>query len=143
MTTKEPLPQVEESVGTILLKALLTELQLLSPRYNSMDAEAQNEIIERLRLQIEDQLHIAIGTIAAKSYQSVPATVTSVGFGEKKTAIKLITPSGSKGVHAIADLLVHGKGACMVVLADLDQFTGGMDSVKPKGNQRDWTQPEN
>lgn len=142
MTTQDSTANVEDSVGKVLLKAMLTELQMLSPRYAAMTEDKQSEIIDRLRLQIGDQLREAINAIAAKSYQSVPATVTSVAFGEKVTGVKLTTPSGSKGIHALADLLVHGKGACMVVLADLDQFTGGMESVKPPAKQRDWANPD-
>lgn len=130
-------PPVEQTVGTALLKAMLTELQMLSPRYQAMADEQQQEVIDRLRLQISDQLHEAMNAIAAKSYQSVPATVTSVGFGEKVARVKLEIFSAAKGLHALADLIVHGKGACMVVLCDLDQFTGGMDAVKPAARQRD------
>jgi hypothetical protein len=135
-------PPVEETVGTRLLKAMLTELQMLSSRYKAMDEEQQAEIIDRLRGQIQEELRNAIDAIAAKHYQSVTATLDAVAFGEKVSKLKLHTPSGSKGLHALADLLVHGKGACMIVLADLDQFTGGMEQIKPAAKQRDWTQGE-
>lgn len=136
---------VEDSVGTVLLKALLTELKLQSPRFNTMDEDKQLEVIERMRLQVADALHEAISHIAAKSYQTVPASVVAVAFRDKvKVTLEL---AGMKQEqhrrHALAVAeSVAGGGSCMLVLCDFDQFTGGMTTVKPTAAQRDWTQPE-
>jgi hypothetical protein len=137
--------EIEQTVGTALLHALLTELRMQSPRFNTMDEDKQLEVIDRLRLQVADQLHEAITQIAAKSYQTVPANVIAVAFRDKvKVTLELAGMKQEKHrsqALAVAESVATG-GGCMLVLCDYDQFTGGMSSVKPTSKQVDWTQPE-
>lgn len=126
-------PALEDSVGTVLLKALLTELKLQSPRFIAMNEEAQQEVIDRLRLQTADAVASAVRSIAARSFTAVRAEVVSVAF---KDNVKVTLEMGrlGEGVHAIADGV---GGGCMLVLCDAEEFTAGMDQVKPKPNQGD------
>lgn len=137
MLNKNTVDAVEDTVGTALLKALLMELQMLSPRYRTMGEPQQAEIIDRLRGQIADQLHDAVSAIATRSFDYVPCTITSVGFKDE-IKITLEVPRTSEGAHAAADAI---GGQCMLVLASMELFTGGMGTVKPRPAQEDWTDP--
>jgi uncharacterized protein YaaW (UPF0174 family) len=117
------LAQIEESVGTTLLKALLLELKMQSPRFQTMDEEKQQEVIDRLR-----------GQVSARSFASVNAKIVSVTFKEG-VKVQLEIADSVGGAHAVADSV---GGAVMLVLANLEEFTGGMaESVKPTAKQRD------
>lgn len=50
--------KAEGSASKKLLQGLLTELALQSSRYNSMSQEGQEEVIERLRLQVEECVRV-------------------------------------------------------------------------------------
>jgi len=131
--------KVTESIGTTLLKALLTELKMLSPRFTHQTEELQREIIERLRLQVADQLREAVVQIAAKSYKSIPGTIIKCPFTDG-VQVQINMNRTNKVVHDVADSV---GGECMIVLCDMDEFVGGMETaVKPSSQQRDWTNAE-
>lgn len=124
---------VSDSIGNVLLKALLTELKMLSPRFTHQSEEIQQEIIERLRLQVGDQLREAVTQIAAKSYKAIPGTIVKVQFKEGvQTQINMNRTN--KVVHDVADSV---GSEVMIVLCDMDEFLGGMEQVKPTPRQRD------
>ena len=132
--------KVTDSIGKRLLQAMLAELVMLSPRYNALTQEAQQEIIDRLRSQLEDEIGNAVHTIAAQSFETVPATIASVAFRDEVKATLTMNNNngaGTGGIHALADRV---GGACMVVLCDDAQFRVGMDAVKGQPNQHDLLQ---
>jgi hypothetical protein len=133
--------QAEESLGTKLLKAVVTELQMLSPRFVAMDNDHQGEIIDRLRMQVMDLMHDAVRQVSARSFESVPAHISGVVFKEKVQVTVQITDLKSEMIRALALKVadsVHTGGQCMLVLCDFDQWVGGMDQVKPVSPQRDF-----
>jgi hypothetical protein len=126
--------KITESIGTTLLKALITELKMLSPRFTHQSEEMQQEIIDRLRLQVGDQLREAVVQIAAKSYKSLPGTIVKVQFKDG-VQCQINMNRTNKTVHDVADSV---GGECMIVLCDLDEFVGGMEqAVKPVSRQMD------
>jgi uncharacterized protein YaaW (UPF0174 family) len=128
------LAQIEESVGTTLLKALLLELKMQSPRFQTMDEEKQQEVIDRLRGQVAEEIKNVVAAVSARSFASVNAKIVSVTFKEG-VKVQLEIADKSEGAHAVADSV---GGAVMLVLANLEEFTGGMaESVKPTAKQRD------
>ena len=131
---KDPVAMAEDSAGTKLLKALLTEPRLQSPRFQTMDEEKQLEVIERPRFQVEDQVRDLVRSITAQSFETVSAKVVAISWKEDvKATIEL--QGGTDGAHALAD---HVGRICQVVLADTEAFTGGMESaVKPTPRQMD------
>lgn len=64
--------QVNDSVGNQILKAIMVEFSVLSPRYQAMAQDQQQEIIDRLADAVADSINHAVHTIAAKSYDSLP-----------------------------------------------------------------------
>ena len=124
--------KVTDSVGKRLLQAMLAELVLLSPRYNALTQEAQQEVIDRLRGQLDDEITHAVHQIAAQSFETVPAKIASVAFRDEVKATLTVTRNGGAGIHALADRV---GGACMLVLCDDAQFKVGLDSIKGTPNQ--------
>ena len=54
--------QAETSFGNRLLRAVITELAVLSPRDANLNSEAQAEIIDRLRDQLADEIRALVHT---------------------------------------------------------------------------------
>jgi hypothetical protein len=124
--------KAEGSAAKKLLQGLLTELALESPRYNSMSQEAQQEVIDRLRLQVEDAVRECVATIAADGSDALPVTIESMTF---KDGCKVVL----KGISTTTALSVASEvgSRALLVLCDPDAFMGDLDSVKGKPNQGD------
>jgi hypothetical protein len=128
----DTLAKVEGSAGKKLLQALLLELKMQSPRFATLNEESQSEVIDRLRLQVDDAVREAVATIAAEKCESARVTIESVTF---KDGVKIVlTGVATTGVHAVADEV--GSQA-LLVLCDPEAFVGDLDTVKPTPNQGD------
>ena len=127
--------QAETSFGNRLLRAVITELAVLSPRYANLNSEAQAEIIDRLRDQLADEIRGLVHAVSARGYDSVAATISSVTFREGVKA-NLEMVKDAKGVQSLAGSVGE---SVMIVMCSPAAFIGGMDAVKPTANQRDWT----
>ena len=130
---KDPVALVEESAGKKILQALITELRLESPRFASHVPEKQQEVIDRLRSQVEAVVNEAVLGIAARAFTAVNATVESLTFKDGAKLVLTLQRTGD-GVHQLADAV---GGSVMVVLASSEEFVGGMHQVKPVSPQRD------
>jgi hypothetical protein len=115
---------VEGSCGKRLLQALVTELQLQSPRFVSMNEAGQGEVLERLRAQVDAAVREVVHEIAADKSESARVTI-------------------ERGAHALVNLIQavveHGEvgSQALLVLCDPEQFVGDLDTVKPTPNQGD------
>jgi hypothetical protein len=133
----EVVREAEASAGKKLLQALLLELKMQSPRFATMNESSQGEVIDRLRLQVDDAVREAVSAIAAGKSESVRVTIESVLY---KDGCKVVcTGLKSSAMHAVADEV--GSQA-LLVLCDPEAFVGDMDSVKPLANQGDWVDPD-
>jgi hypothetical protein len=128
----DALQTAEGSVGKRLLQALLLELKMQSPRFNTMNEEAQAEVIDRLRGQVDEAVREAITGIAAQGAESARVTIESITF--KKGVKIVLSANSSQGILAVADEI--GTSA-LLVLCDTESLTGDMGSVKPTPNQGD------
>ena len=124
--------KAQGSASKKLLQGLLTELALESPRYNSMSQEAQQEVIDRLRLQVEEVVREAVSAIAADGNESLPVTIESMTF---KEGVKVVL-KGLSTQSAFAVASDVGSRA-LLVLCDPEAFMGDLDTVKGKPNQGD------
>lgn len=128
----DTLTRVEGSAGKRLLQALVTELKLQSPRFQTMNEDSQGDVLDRLRAQVDEAVREAVSEIAAGGHESARVTVESVTF---KDGVKIVcTGFASTGAHAVADEV--GKQA-MLVLCDPEAFVGDLATVKPTPNQGD------
>lgn len=128
----DTIDKVIDSVGAQILKAMLVELSVQSPRYVALPQEKQQEIIDRLRDALADSINHAVHTIAAKSYESLPVKIIKAQLkdGIQFQVNVLGTPSNSGWVDEV------GKEA-MLVFCDPTGFALGLDSFKAPSKQRD------
>lgn len=121
-----------DSVGAQILKAMLVELQVQSPRYVALPQEKQQEVIDRLRDAVADTINHAVHTIAAKSYESLPVKIVKAQLKEGiQFQINVLgTPKHSGWVEEV------GKEA-MLVFCDPTGFSMGLDSFKAPSPQHD------
>ena len=124
--------KVIDSVGNQIMRAMMVELAMLSPRYNALDEAKQNEIIDRLRDSLQDTITHAVQEIAAKSYESLPVKLVKAQLKEgiQFQVNVLGTPASSGWVDQV------GKEA-MLVFCDPTGFTLGLASFKAPAKQRD------
>lgn len=123
--------KAEETVGTTLLKALLTEVQRLQKPWQNTPQKEQQDVIDRLRIQVESAVSHAVHAIAGAGSTSLMAQVESVTFKDGvKCVLKL--GRGNAAVHELAD--AEG-GHVMVIMMDTAQHTGGMGQVKATPDQ--------
>lgn len=124
--------KVIDSVGNQIMKAMMVELSVLSPRYQAMDQDKQQEVIDRLRDALIDTINHAVHVIAAKSYESLPVKLIKAQLKEgiQFQVNVLGTPSNSGWVDQV------GKEA-MLVFCDPTGFAMGLDSFKAPTKQRD------
>ena len=98
----------------------------------TMNEEAQGEVIDRLRLQVEDAVRECVATIAADKCEAARVTIESVTF---KDGVKIVLQGlTTSATHAVADEV--GKQA-LLVLCDPEMFVGDLGTVKPAPNQGD------
>lgn len=124
--------KVIDSVGNQILKAMLVELQMQSPRYAALTQDKQQEVIDRMRDAVADTVNHAVHEIAAKSYDSLPVKLIKAQLkdGIQFQVNVLGTPAHSGWVDQV------GKEA-MLVFCDPTGFTMGLESFKAPSPQKD------
>lgn len=128
----DTIAQTIDSVGKQILKAMLVELQVHSPRYVALPEDKQQEVIDRLRDALADTINHAVYQIAAKSYDSLPVKLVKA---QLKEGIQFqVNVTGTPAHSGWVDQV--GKEA-MLVFCDPTGFTMGLDSFTPPKKQRD------
>lgn len=124
--------RVIDSVGNQIMKAMMVELSMLSPRYQTLDQDKQQEVIDRLRDALIDTINHAVHVIAAKSYESLPVKLIKAQLkdGIQFQVNVMGTPAHSGWVDQV------GKEA-MIVFCDPTGFALGLESFTAPAKQRD------
>lgn len=124
--------KVIDSVGNQILKAMMVELSVLSPRYGTLSQDQQQETIDRLRDALVDSIDGAVRQIAAQSYEALPVQISSITIKDG-TKISLETIGKPAG-----NTLYESAGMqCMLIFCDPEGFKLGLDSFKAPAKQRD------
>ena len=127
------LTQTTDWFGNRLLRAVLVELSVLSPRYSQLTEQEQNDTIDRLRGALEDEIRQLVHAVAAQSRTFVAAKLVSVTF---KDGVKGVIDLGEPG-QPVLELALNCAKPCIVVLADPEAFTAGMEHIRGEPAQRD------
>lgn len=122
---------VEESVGTFLLRALFDEVANLRQPWIMTPQQQQDEILDRLRLQIAGAVNIAVKRIAAAGFIYIAANIESLAIKDEAKAV-LTLARGTQEIHDLADRV--GTRA-MLVFADAQEYTNGMHTIKSQLDQ--------
>lgn len=135
METTEDFPRIHaaETLGSDLLGALLDEIKILQQPWQSMPKHKQDEVIDRLRDRVKDNVQQAVSIIAADTRVTVTATLDQVTFkGGIEAKLKL-----SKANQHRLDLADNVGEQVLIVIMPREQFTHGMDDVQGDADQPD------
>lgn len=124
-------PEVEESVGGMLFSALMEEIMHQRTMWVVTPREQQQELIERMRKQVETAVHGAVRRLATAGFEYIAATIESF-TSKKETKVALTVPRGIQELHTLLDRV--GTDA-VIVFADPKEFTDGMDRIKAMDDQ--------
>lgn len=130
--TQKTLAMTADNVGRSLLEALVQEIKLLPDVWPKLSKRRQDDVIDRLRNRVAENVKMAVHTIAADERVTVVADLDQV---VRKGGIKAVFKinSGSPGRHVLFD----SEGmACLIVLVDPEKAVAGMDEVQGEADQR-------
>lgn len=121
-----------DTVGRDILQALVQEIKLLPKPWDALSQTKQDEVLDRLRSRVDHNVKMAVHIISSDSRTVVMGDLESI---TSKDGIKCTFKINSNAVgrHELFDSV--GK-ACLLVVADADEYTGGMDAVKGESDQR-------
>jgi ribosome modulation factor len=121
-----------DSIGRDILQALVQEIKLLPKSWAELSQAKQDEVIDRLRNRVDYNVKMAVHLIASDNRTTVIGDLESI---TNKDGIKCTfkVSGNAVGRHELFDSV--GK-ACLLVVADADEFVGGMNDVKGEADQR-------
>ncbi|MFG7180715.1 hypothetical protein ACGYQ5_14400 [Burkholderia pseudomallei] len=122
-----------ETIAGDLLAALLQEFRLLPDIWVKVGFDEQQEIVERVRKRVTENVREAVRLIASGDRMTVAAELKKVTFADKVEAVFSL---GKRDPTAME--LCHAQGqACLIVVADAQQHMGGTDAPQKDLRQRD------
>lgn len=136
MTKKNEYQDIREmtadSIGRDILQALVQEIKLLPKPWVSMTKKKQDDVIDRLRARVDHNVKMAVHLIASDNRTTVVGDLEQI---TSKDGIKAQFKIGknSEGRHHLFDSVGH---ACLIIVADAADHTGGMDDVQGESDQR-------
>lgn len=122
-----------ETIAGDLLAMLLQEFRLLPDIWIKVGFDEQQEIIDRIRKRVTDNVREAVRLIASGDRMTVAAELKKVTFADKVEAVFSL----AKRDPAAMDLC-HAQGlACLIVVSDAGQHMGGTDAPQKDLRQKD------
>lgn len=131
MTETTTIPAVEESIGQLLMGALYDEVTNLRVMWPVMPQQEQQDLLDRLRKQVDNAVQIAVRRLATEGFPHVVAEIDSLAIKDD-AKVALVLPRGSQDVHTLAD---HVKSKVVIVFADPKVYTDGMEQFKTQLDQ--------
>lgn len=121
-----------ETLGVQVLEALVFELEQV-PEWARRSESDHALAVDRLRSRVVGLVGQALSILFRGNYPVCQAQLARVGFGDEITATLKID-RGATSRHELAD----ATGArVLVVIADPDRFTAGIDEVRARAGQGD------
>lgn len=132
MPSETTISVVLENIAGDLLSALVDEVRILPDVWPKIPEVEQGEIIDRLRARVTHNVREAVYAIAADGRITVAADLESITFKDGcKVTLRVGKNSGGK--HDLIDAV--GR-AVLVVLANPEDYMGGLGEVRPDPDQR-------
>jgi hypothetical protein len=128
----DPRQMTAQSMGADLLNALLLEIKLLAKPWPKMSERQQNDLIDRLRKRIKDQVAMAVHILASDARVCIAGDLDQITIKDGvKAVIKM-----SSAIEQLSDLCAAQGRAVLVVVANPGAHTEGMDDIKGEPDQR-------
>lgn len=122
-----------DTMGHDFLAALLAELRQMPDHWARINAERQQEIIDRLKDKIRLGTEKAVTLFMHGEFPAVPAELKAVAIGSNITAT-LTVQRDALYRHALTD--AQGEKV-LVIITSADRWTGRMDEIKARADQLD------
>ena len=123
-----------EKLGLYLLERTLQEIRALPDVWEKLPEWQQAEVIDRVRAGVIDAVAGAVRIISSRGFDGVVCEIDSIQIkGEIKAALIVSRANGHETLQQFYD--AQGQ-PCVIVLANPDEFSGGMGAVRAETDQR-------
>lgn len=129
----ESVAMAADTIGGDLLNALMQEIRLLPDIWPKLPESEQEEIIDRLRARVGDNVREAARLIASAGRLTVVGELKKITFGDKVVAT---LEFGKQDPTAMDLCHVQGMAVLLVVSAS-NAHIGGLDGVHGDPDQPD------
>lgn len=129
--TESILEMTADTIGQDLLTGLIQEIRLLPDAWQKLSAHKQRDVIDRLRIQVINNVKMAVRLIASDDKPTVTGELEQVTVKDKTKAVFIIRPS-SLHFH---DLLDSVGQDVLLVMSNAEQHLGDIDAVQPDPDQ--------
>ena len=125
------IPEIEESIGAQLMRALYDEVTQIRIPWIATPRDQQQEVLDRLRAQVDIAVHRAVREIAVAGFRHIIAHIDSIAIKDKAKVV-LVMARGNSELHEVADRI--GTKA-LIVFADPSEYLGGMEALQAQVDQ--------
>lgn len=128
----ETLAMTARTVGADLLNSLIREIKMLPNVWPKLTKQKQDDVIERLRTRVDDNIKMAVHLIAADGRTVVSGVLEQITIKNGSKAVVTV----AKGDANAQALYGATSKQVLLVVADPREHTGGMDGVRGEDDQR-------
>ncbi|MBY0475455.1 MAG: hypothetical protein K2Q13_10415 [Nitrosomonas sp.] len=123
-----------QTVGRDLLEALVQEIKLLPDVWPKLNKNKQNDVIDRLRSRVEDNVRMAVYTLAATDNVVVAGQLDQITI---KDGVKAVVKFSTKtpGMEGLYEAAGESKGV-LIVVADAQDYMQSINKVVGEDDQR-------
>lgn len=114
-----------ETVAGDLIGALVAELKLMPDIWPKIGPDEQDDIIERLRARVLDNVRVAVNLIASEGRITVVGDLKKVTFSDKVEAVFTL----GKNDPAVRELTTAQGQACIIVVAAASNHMQGANDL--------------
>jgi len=123
-----------DTVGKDLLGALVQEIRLLPDVWPKLPKKKQDDVIDRLRKRVEENVNMAVFTLAAQDRTVVAGSLDQITI---KDGVKAVIKFSIKSPNLDGLYEAASDGSdVLVVVAGVKEHTGGMNEIQGEDDQR-------
>lgn len=121
-----------DTIGKDLLQALVQELKLMPDTWPKLSKTKQDDIIDRLRDRVANNIRMAVHLLASEGRTVVTGDLDQITIKDGAKAVIKIGRS-AESLHELYDA---ADKAVLIVVSDVGGHLGGMDGVTGEADQR-------
>lgn len=130
--TQETLAMTATTIGRDILAALVQEIKLLPDVWVKTPQSKQDDVIERLRKRVDENVKMAVHLIASNGRTVVAGDLEQITIKDGAKAVIKI----GRGAESLHELYEAQGQQVLVVVSGAQEHTGGMDEVRGESDQR-------
>lgn len=129
---QETMSMTANTLGRDLLAALVGEMRLLPELWHKLPQSKQEDVIERLRKRVDDNVKMAVHLIASNGRTVVAGDLEQITIKDGAKAVIKI----GRGAESLHELYEAQGQQVLVVVSGVHEHTGGMDEIRGESDQR-------